>query len=239
MRVYQKSSVLTQYLRDRIDKVKKKLFKRFDTPLMKSKELDLITEILTKLQPKHCLEWGSGFSTLLFPKITPNLVSWLALEHNKEWFDFVQKSITDSRVELVFKAADNLNFGMEEREFDKIKDGLYEDFKSYIEYPRSVGRKFDFIFIDGRARQECLKIAYDLLTDDGIVVIHDANRKHYTQSAPPFEDSLLFTDYDKDRNVGGIWIGAKHCKVSKYLDFQRHQELWRGHDLLYKYLFKR
>ena len=34
-------------------------------------------------------------------------------------------------------------------------------------------------FIDGRARQECLKIALEFLNPGGFVILDDSNRKRY------------------------------------------------------------
>ena len=58
----------------------------------------------------------------------------------------------------------------------------YEDWESYIEFPRILNKKFDVILIDGRARPECAIEAKRHIKKDGVVIIHDfydKYRPHY------------------------------------------------------------
>ena len=41
-------------------------------PFMKNRETILIEELLKNMQPKNCLEWGSGFSTFNFSRLIPS-----------------------------------------------------------------------------------------------------------------------------------------------------------------------
>lgn len=40
-------------------------------PMMKYEGIEVIKEIINNLNPKKCLEWGSRYSTLFFPKLLP------------------------------------------------------------------------------------------------------------------------------------------------------------------------
>jgi predicted O-methyltransferase YrrM len=183
---------------------------------MKSKELDIITEVISKLQPTSCFEWGSGFSTLMLPGMLPNLKSWHSLEHDKVWYEFIAQENKDSRVTISLVEPDDTEYMKRVSKYDEKKEGIYADFKTYIEFAATLGRKFDFVFIDGRARKECLKEAFGLVTERGVVIVHDGNRKQ-----------------------GGIWIGRKNGEVSELLDVKHHSKIWKQHDIAAKLLLLR
>lgn len=218
-------SFSSQLFRDVKTKLSRKLGSKKKLPWMYQKEIDLLTEALENLQPKRCLEWGSGFSTVYFPLLLSKDASWLALEHNDEWYKIIKESNKDSRVEVVHVAPD------QEPYTDPKNDGAYTDFKSYIEYPEG---KFDFIFIDGRARKDCVKKAFELINDNGLVVLHDANRTHYHEHVDLFEHRVLFDDHhDK---YGGVWLGSKGTPISKLVEVDKHKNVWKKHDKLAKIL---
>jgi len=239
IKVYHKPSVFSQYWRDTKDKFQRKVFKKFEMPWMKSKELDIIVEVVDKLQPEHVFEWGSGFSTLLLPRLLPGLKSWHSLEHNEKWYEFIKQENKDSRVFAHYQGSDNPAYNGSKKRYDAEKEGLYQDFKSYIEFPRKFDQKFDFMFIDGRARKECLKVAYELLSDRGVVIVHDANRADYFENHPPFNHVFHLEDYRKHRKQGGVWIARKTNPISEVLDMGHHEKVWLGHDRLAKVLFLR
>jgi hypothetical protein len=230
-------TALSQQWRDLRDKWNRKVLKKFEMPFMKSKELDIILEVLNLLQPRNCLEWGSGYSTLLLPKEVSSLTSWHSIEHYFDWYTFVTQQNKNPQVEVHWVAPDNLQYDFQKEESPKKKEGTAGDFHSYIHFPETLGKAFDFIFIDGRARKECLKKSYDLLTDDGVVIVHDANRTAYFDDLPPFLDIIHLKDYRQHRNVGGIWIGVKRGEISRILDVDKHRKLWYTHEQLAKYLF--
>ena len=192
-------------------------------PWMYKKEIDLLTEALTHLNPKRCLEWGSGFSTVYFPNLLVKDGSWLALEHNKEWYEIIKDANNDERVEVVHIAADHEPYR------DQNNDGSYDDFKSYIEYPTG---EFDFIFIDGRARKDCVKKAFELLSDNGMVVLHDANRTHYHEHLSLFKEQIMFDDHHK--KYGGVWLGSKGRLLEELFDVKLHKKVWDKHDTFAK-----
>jgi predicted O-methyltransferase YrrM len=239
MKAYTKPSWRSQMLRDFKDKLNRRVFKKFEMPWMKSKELDIITEVVTKLQPKTCFEWGSGFSTLMIPSMLPEMTVWYSLEHHKEWYGFIARENKDPRVKVVLVEPDDKSYHTITGKYNPKKEGLYDDFKTYIEYPVSLQQKFDFIFIDGRARKECLKKAFDLLTDTGVVIVHDANRDDYFSDLPPFSDTFRLTDYRHHRKQGGIWLGRKTRSLNELLDTDHHQKVWKQHDRVAKSLFLR
>ncbi len=56
--------------------------------MMSDKEIDIIDELIRGTEPKICLEWGSGNSTLWFSK-HKSIRSWLSVEHNGHYVEYV------------------------------------------------------------------------------------------------------------------------------------------------------
>lgn len=62
------------------------------------------------------------------------------------------------------------------KEWNELKfSENYKVYKSYIEYPKLIDKKFNVVLIDGRSRPECVRFIYDndLLSENGYVIIHD------------------------------------------------------------------
>lgn len=222
--------VLSQFLRDQRTKLQAR-FGKATQPWMKSRELDIILEALARLNPARCLEWGAGSSTRYFPARIPGLASWTSIEHHRPWYDQVRSQLQDPRVTLVPIPPDHGEYPNTSRE------GTYEDFRSYVDYPATLGGDFDFIFIDGRARVACLAQAFHLIARPGLVILHDANRDPYVADLPPFEHRLRLTDYRKGR--GGILLASRGRPIDEFIDVEYHRRLWRGHDRLAQWLFMR
>ncbi len=223
-------TVLSQFLRDQRAKLAQRLGRNTE-PWMKVRELDIMVEALTSCRPAHCLEWGAGASTLYFPPRLPSLVSWLSIEHNRAWHETTASRNPDPRVALVCIPPDHGDYP------GTRKEGTYKDFQTYVDYPAGLGKRFDFIFIDGRARAACLAQAFHLVTDEGLVILHDANRDSYVESLPPFAHLLRLTDYRKGR--GGILLASRGRAIEEFMDVSLHQRLWRGHDRLARWLLMR
>ena len=208
-------------------KVRKYLFGASKMPWMSSKERIIIEEILKNKKPKKCLEWGLGYSTLYFPQFLDQDAKWMALEYQKDWIESIQKEVKDSRISCFLVPPNDPNW------HDGKGDGDLVSFKDYVEFPSQFG-KFDFIFIDARARNECLIKAAELITDDGFVVLHDANREYYMTSSPLFKYSLLLRDYRG--TAGGICIYSKTRPIQSVVNSDRHKKLWKQMALFEKLL---
>src|SRR5690606_16971409 len=154
-------TLIDQLRRDYRDKILLKLG-RLEKPFMKNKELDIIREVLLNIRPKKCLEWGSGYSSLIFPELVdPDL--WLAIEHDRDWAKEIGDKNKHKNVKIAFVAPEIPGWNNRE---DWKKDGTYSEFKSYIEYP-SAQAPYDFIMIDGRARVDCLKKSSEIIDNHG------------------------------------------------------------------------
>ena len=187
-------------------------------PYMKYRELMVFNQIVEKLQPKNILEWGSGYSTIYFPKKLGKGYKWLSIENNEEWASQIKETSKDKGVtiELIKE-----NAGPPYS--DEFRDGSYEDFKDYIEKPGSRA-PFDYIVIDGRARRACLQKSFSYLKEGGVVILHDANRNHYIDETIPFTDTFLLQDYR--RSGGGMLIATKSIKIDSLINSKSHKRNW-------------
>jgi len=122
-------------------------------------EEDFLFSHLTK--DMEILEWGSGSSTIAIAKRVKKVTS---IEHDRAYF----KILEEKKIPNV-----NLHFVNRNQIEKSGHDGTYTDYKDYIEFPKTLKKKFDLIFVDGRARVECAKIAVSLLKPNGVILIHD------------------------------------------------------------------
>jgi len=199
--------------------IRRKLSSEPQYPYMVAKEIFIIEQIIKRHKPGNCLEWGSGYSTLFFSRFLTKEAKWYSIEHDKKWYEEIRPKISVLKnVELALVEPDHQPWT------DKQGDGSYDDMRSYILYPKEkllaggegmeAGKggplakgKFDFILVDGRARKHCLEQAGGLLSEKGILVLHDANRKHYLEGrTKKWEHEHLFTDERTD--AGGLLIAS-------------------------------
>ena len=187
-------------------------------PMMRYREVELIDRLLQGIQPKRCLEWGCGRSTLFFPDRLDDEATWLSIEHNPAWHEKIRRQLERDNTSLVL-AQPNAKLWD-----DSCGDGSHEDFTDYVEAPSDAG-PFDFILVDGRARLACLEKAQSLVSDRGVVVLHDANRAYLTDGLQGYEHQLLFTDYRPDS--GGVWLGSNRSDLGQLVDEQAEKALWK------------
>jgi predicted O-methyltransferase YrrM len=110
------------------------------------------------------LEYGSGYSTL---EISKNCKFILSIEHDEKWYNDVTNMSKDLKnVEVILKKT---NLPYIEGGYNC---GTYDEFKDYINAPFEY-EKFDFVFIDGRARVECSKYVKNFINDDSLIFVHD------------------------------------------------------------------
>lgn len=152
----------------------------FEPPFMDQNEIKAI-EICLNLfkKPINVLEWGGGKSTLFFSSMLQQGSSWLALEHNLSWFQEVK-----SKIDMHPSSCASIVLIQPDRPFDGRTDGDFSTFRNYVLSPVHLGQTYDFILVDGRARVECLAVGWSLLKDNGVMVLHDAQRKQYAVGVP-------------------------------------------------------
>lgn len=126
-----------------------------ELPMMAEAEIEIINNIIKEVRPQFCLEWGSGRSTEYFPRQHPGIQLWLAIEHNGHWVQRIASNLPNN-AQVIWVPTN-------EWYIDCIKHS----------------RKFDFILVDGLHREDCLHIARQILTEKGVILLHDAGRAEY------------------------------------------------------------
>ena len=114
--------------------------------MMRDHEVEILVTLLRARRPKVCLEWGSGGSTLFFPEEVDSVVNWIAIEHNRQWYSHVQKTVQKSPI---------------------VDLRIHPDLTTYPDAPRELDTFFDFILVDGRERRRCVAAASKLSAPGG------------------------------------------------------------------------
>lgn len=177
-----------------------------EAPWMDPGELSQLLAALFPIQPKRMLEWGSGGSTLHWMTVLPSLTEVLSVEHNGAWFERVKRQLVDPRVNLVHVPPSPAAPEPRYPATTPLEERIYEDWcnrcevdaelmKEYVGFPRDQG-PFDFVFVDGRARNFCIELGLTLLSPGGILALHDAQRPEYhaaVRRAPRHQFLVPFT----------------------------------------------
>lgn len=188
-----------------------------DRPWMLLEEVDIIRELLLRLRPMRCLEWGAGNSTLYFPRFLPEGAQWIAIEHVPDWANRVARSPKLSSKVTV------LNVDVEAVHPCEAARTEEEVYREYVNAPKAMG-PFDFILVDGRARNACVRASKELLSGGGIVALHDANRQKYRESTRSFPFQCDFLGRGQDQL--GLWLGSLQRPIEDLLDVRRHRRIW-------------
>lgn len=225
-------AIMAQIYREYKNKILNKYFDVITIkPMMKYREIDIIEDILKKYQPMKCLEWGAGYSTLYFPQFLNRDATWSSVEHDKIWAAKVQKLNKNPSVRISYVQPNSYPWT------DKNNDGAFSDLKDYIEFPVQWG-KFDFILIDGRARAECLIKADSLLNNEGVIVLHDANRQYYHEAFKNYKNSIYFENYRP--NSHGLFVAGKGIEdIRDTLDVDKHLKLWKIYNKIGSFFHKK
>jgi hypothetical protein len=176
-------------------------------------------------RPIHVLEWGAGRSTLWYSALLDTrglLGSWLAIEHNRGFFmQQLAPEFDPHPGRRYWLVEDPLELGSQlERDpgsllaaavFDggdlrpfetgRLADRIV-DLDDYVRLPSLLERRFDLVIVDGRKRRRCLLEAAQLLSAQGVTVLHDAWRTHYQCAFPAYASGTHIGDE--------LWAGAQH-----------------------------
>lgn len=141
--------------------------------------------------PLHCLEWGAGGSTIQFPEFLHKLghsFDYVSIEYNLAWY---QKVVG----EISARSLSSVQVRLEQCDGNPHKEPM----DSYVDYPLTLGKRFNFMFVDGRKRRRCLLVASRLLAPGGVVILHDAEREWYHSAFQEFTNHSQMGDK--------LWIG--------------------------------
>jgi hypothetical protein len=144
-------------------------------------EFAQVRAVVEAVAPKHCLEWGVGGSTRALLAHCEFIERYVAIEHHPAWHDRVARLMRDPRLSLHLIPPDAPAPASDasQREIQAWDQRAEVDptlMRSYVAFPRSLGLEFDFVLVDGRARNFCLAQGFSLLRSGGVLILHDAQR---------------------------------------------------------------
>ncbi|GHA62689.1 hypothetical protein GCM10008927_30150 [Amylibacter ulvae] len=146
-----------------------------DVPWWNYDAIDEVEKFLKSHPHSNVFEYGSGASTVWLSKRCGNVTS---VEHHKNWHKMLIK-----RPDI----SDNINLVLREAKKVSLTNGIYSqkpgnknmDFSDYVKEITKYENKFDLVIIDGRARDDCLKIALACLNPGALIVFDNSRRKRY------------------------------------------------------------
>lgn len=140
--------------------------------------MPVMRHFFEKTPPRSILEWGPGRSTLMLAESLPG-TDIFSIEHNPQWHE---------RIVTLSNTHPSLTPIHEPLTLQPGRSG------KYVTVPLYLDRKFDLIFIDGRMRTDCIAIARQVLKDNGVVLVHDANRATYHQAFCFYRSTIIVND---------------------------------------------
>lgn len=154
-------------------------------------------------------EWGSGGSTIYFSKTAKKVFS---VEHDKHWHEDVKKYAIKRNInnlEYTLILPEELNCNLNKNRLSTDLKFLNNSFNNYCdEINRFPDKYFDIIFIDGRARNGCIKNSINKIKDDGFIILDNSERKEYE------EGKLLLSNFKKTSFFGPGPFGLSFTETS-------------------------
>lgn len=121
----------------------------------------LLRKYLDLTKPKMILEWGPGASTEIMTRRCPNALIH-SIEHDIHYYAQSQERL---------KGNHNIHIY-----FIPLEKGYST---APLRFPECG--QFDFVFVDGRRRVECLKTGLKVTTPNAVIMLHDSERPEYTE----------------------------------------------------------
>ena len=179
-------------------------------------EFSQLLAVIETLAPRRVVEWGSGGSTLAFPRRSPSIERWLSVEHNAAWHERVRGKVDDARVVLELR----LPTEPEPEMFDEGGSTVRPEYvawaqrcedepailRDYVSCVREHFDELDLAFVDGRARVHCIAAGFALLREGGMLVVHDAQRDIYRAALEGLGPKPRWLD---------PWVVGQVCLVRK------------------------
>lgn len=142
---------------------------------MSDLEIDVMLRHLANVDTY--LEWGSGGSTLNFARFARKRAH--SIEHDKTWCSSMQSAISAdpdlSHVQYHCVPIERGTGGWGEN--SPFEEGTYTQFRQYVDKLDTLNETlFDFVLVDGRARIPAAVKALSYISDDSVVILHDAER---------------------------------------------------------------
>jgi hypothetical protein len=167
-------------------------------PWLQKQVIDFINnKILCKNNVK-VFEFGSGYSTIYYAQKADLVIS---IEHNQEWFNKISEKVNRySNIKLFNITNDGFVKKYNKQDvFNCISKNDNSDAKLFSTYCNKIKEfdfNFDFIIVDGRARQSCAAIAVDKLNKNGFLLLDDTERVRYQGVIKHIDKKYNFKKYE-------------------------------------------
>jgi hypothetical protein len=140
-------------------------------------EFQRILNIYVTRRTGNFLEWGAGYTTRILAEFgtSINAELFLTLDTRKDYLLDVLAPLKQPFIRG--EARNDVGNCVNDRD-----PGLH-----YSSFPLSLGKQFDFIYIDGRRRMECALTASMVSHEQTIIVLHDYRRDRYVAIRALFE----------------------------------------------------
>ncbi len=124
-------------------------------------------ELALRKRNARYLEWGPGTSsTIALQYFAPK--NGYLIEHDPQWVLYHTRHILVPYPQVHFFLLSKFS-----RQFK------WRERCDYSDLPRTWGKKFDLIMIDGKNRPQCLATAAAIVKPGGWVILHDSFREEY------------------------------------------------------------
>jgi Methyltransferase domain len=171
---------------------------------MDAGEFSQILATFEAVAPRHCLEWGSGGSTRALLEHCPFIERYVSVEHDPRWYEEVKRRIADPRLTLTLVPPSQPMPGHAKKAtkaeiiaWDLEAETNAALMRDYVAYPRTLGLQFDLVFVDGRARCFCMREGFSMLRSGGVLVLHDAQRPEYHETARALGRAVFLTPWKR------------------------------------------
>lgn len=156
----------------------------FYIPYMSCDQVMSILDIMERLNPKRCFEFGAGFSTAFFPRFFKS-TEWISVEHLDIFIQYIQTQMPQN-VTLIKRELAGVQY--ENEIISQAKGGL-----------------FDFVFVDGEKRPQCINAALQSMRKGGILILHDKNLPEPIN----LNGKDLRNEFEEYGIVNSFWWGRK------------------------------
>ena len=149
-----------------------------DVPWWTYAAIDKVDQFLSNHKGARVFEYGSGASTVWLSK---RALSVTSVEHDNGWYKILESRLIDRKnIDLMLRPPKSVHTQMP---IVSEKSGYADlDFTDYLYAVKDGGQPYDLIIIDGRIRSDCLRVAIQHLSKNGMIVFDNSARDRY-QSA--------------------------------------------------------
>ncbi|MDP2652739.1 MAG: class I SAM-dependent methyltransferase [Candidatus Omnitrophota bacterium] len=194
-------------------------------PAMTRQEIEIYKSALLAVkdrQPLNIFEYGSGFSTIYFASFLKRegvRFHMDSIDNHRGWHekvkDLVRHRGLDEHVTLHLKEFSPF-WEKEGWSWDSAPAcGRFapqsEEEHKYIHWPLLLNKSYHIIIVDARFRRRCLQLAMGCLQPNGIVLMHDAQKKHYHASTAFYNFSRFLPSggyFPGERRKYRMWVGS-------------------------------